>query len=463
MPAPDGQTPYDFVYDEVKLTSDRGEAFDIASAVLEMSLFEHLWKPYMHGKIVLVDTADLFQSIQFRGTEKLSIRISFPNDVNRLPYKKKFVITNIESHKKGNDNAALIIFNIVEEHFYRSKIKKISRAYEGKPREIIEKILRDADPSKKIEFLSTEVQEPFRYLVPYLTPIQAIEYVIPKATTRTGLPYFLYSPISLEDKLVWNGLNTVLSNPLLTPLEFIYSQFHTGKQDTGGGATASFTTARRGRRMPPDEQGLTIENYQHWNAYDLLSRIESGSIGADFTARNMNEFDFQNFHHQYPDALEAIQQFLPGNQRRFNYDDESWGGVHTNDGERIYLAYLSVIYSDGFNNPYDMEMQENPKRTAIAHALRQNMKQDNIDIQVPGYNFFTRSDDDIARRVGSSIGRSIRLLFMTNDTEFNPENPDEFIDKKLSGQYFITAAHHHFDDSKYTVSATCSKYSELNE
>jgi hypothetical protein len=469
MPAPDGQTPYDFVYDKVTITSDRGgTAFDIGPAILEMSLFEHLWDSYMTGKILLADTTDLFQSIQFRGTEKIELEISFPNDETRDSYKKRFVITSIDSHQKGNDNAAMILFNIIEEHFYLSKIKKVNKAYDGKPSEILTQMVRDAQLDKTISVESLEAQSPFRYIVPWLTPIQAMDYITEKATTTDGLPYFLFSPIANEDELVFKSLEDILERGPITADEFIFSQMHTGKQDGSISSSVNINDPRitgqersRSERMDLEKKAKTIEDYQHWNTYDLLSRVQEGTIGAKYYIRNANQFQGDEYHHGYDESLARLEQFLPANQRRLVYDNQSFDGIHSNDAARFYIAYLNVLYSDGIANPFDFEMQLDPNRRAIANSLRNNMKMDNIDIQVPGYHFFPSTSDTNAD--GRSIGRNLRLLFMTNDIDFDPNDPDSFIDKKLSGEYFITAAHHHFGSTRYTVSLTCSKYSELNE
>jgi len=210
-----------------------------------------------------------------------------------------------------------------------------------------------------------------------------------------------------------------------------------------------------------DQKALTIENYQHWNSYDLLSRIQDGVIGSRYVIRNANEFAKRDFHYDYTETLNQMETLFPTNQKRRLYDDVSFEGIHNNDAEEFYMTYLNVLYSDGVNNPYDFEIQSDPKRMANAHAVREHMKNDNIDIQVPGYNFFPFNGD--TNTDGRSVGRSIKLLFKNNDVEFDPNDPDKFIDKKLSGQYFMTAVHHNFSSTKYTVSATCSKFSELNE
>jgi len=471
MAAPDGRTPYDFVYDKVTISADRGGAIDIADAIVEMSIFEHLWEPWSHGRIMLADTADLFQSIQFRGTERVNVKISFPNNDEKKPYHKTFVITNIESHKKGNDNAAVILFDVIEEHFFKSKIKRINQAFDGKPNQIVSRILSESDIGKTLAKQSDEVQAPFRYIVPKESPLKAIQYVTNKATTVKGFPYFLYSPLSVENELVWKSLEDIIQDGPIFQDEFIYSQWHTGKQDGTIGVGSSSVDVNdprnsgqqnsRARSMIMDQKALTIENYQHWNSYDLLSRVQSGAIGSRYLIRNANQFDAKNYHYDYTETLSEVRNLMPSKQRRLSYDEKAYEGIHNNDAVDFYIAYLNVLYSDGMANPYDMEMQDNPKRISIAHSLRENMKFDNVDVQVPGYHFFDFNGN--TNTDGRSIGRSIRLLFMNNDVEFDPNDPDKFVDKKLSGQYFITAAHHHFDTTKYTVSATCSKYAELNE
>lgn len=469
MPAPDSKTPYDFIYDFVTIRSDRGGSLDISEAVGQIDLYEHLEKSFMTGTIILSDTTDLFNVIQFRGTEYVDIQISFPSD-QRLPLRKTFIVTKVDQNKKGlNDNTAAIIIQLVEEHFFLSKITNLSKAYEGKPNEIIQTVLTDSRIGRSLFQETPEAQTPVRYLSPYVTPLKIARYMTNLSTTEEGLPYFLYSSLSAEsEEIVFRHLGEILESPIDRD-PFIYSQALTGLMNGSlpGSSGVDLYDPRlsgselsRGRTIELEKKGRVIEDYRHWNSYDLLRQAELGNIGTDYELVNANQFNTRGFHLDYTDTLSQLNPYLPRDQVNPTYDSTSFGGIHNRRVAQAQIMYLSNIYSDSFYNPYDNELYTSPGRLANAKALRESLSLDMIDVKVPGFNFFPFAGDS-GRRKGRCVGRSVNLKFLNNNIEADLTDPDNSIDKKISGQYMVYSAKHTFGMTKYTVSMTCAKYSDL--
>lgn len=468
MPAPDSKTPYDFVYDEVTIRSDRGGGLDVAAAVVQLDLFEHLEKSYMSGTMVLGDTVDLFNVIQFRGTEYVDISISFPDDT-KLPLRKTFIISKVDQTKKGlNDNTAVIVLQLTEAHFFLSKITLLSKAYEGKPSEIIQTVLEDSRIEKDLFNETTEVQSPIRYLAPYVSPLKIARYMTDLSTTQEGLPYFLYSTLTNESELVFRHLGEVLDSPIDRD-PFIYSQSLTGKMDgtLPGSSGVDLNDPRlsgqelsRGRTIALEKKGKVIEDYRHWNSYDILKQAEIGNIGSEYELINANQFATTGFHHNYIESFSNVNPYLPSNQRNLSYDSVSFGGLHTRNTAQIPIMYTSNLYTDSFYNPYDNEFFQSPNRLASSRALRGMISMDAIDVRVPGYNFFSNTSDTTPNR-GKCVGRSVNLKFLNNNIDADLGDPNDAIDMKISGQYMVYSAKHTFSLSKYTISMTCSKYTDL--
>ena len=73
------RTPFDFQIESVVVTADRLDfgqrEFDISNVISEINIFEMVDKPFLTGTILFLDNANLFNDINWLGTEKISMTI----------------------------------------------------------------------------------------------------------------------------------------------------------------------------------------------------------------------------------------------------------------------------------------------------------------------------------------------------------------------------------------------------
>ena len=99
MSRTDLQSVEDFVLNEVIMTSERWAApANITNIVAEINIYESIYEQYLTGSILIIDTVDLYRSLDIQGTERLQITVSLPL-VNAIPITKNFVIVNAEKAK----------------------------------------------------------------------------------------------------------------------------------------------------------------------------------------------------------------------------------------------------------------------------------------------------------------------------------------------------------------------------
>jgi len=450
MAVPDnkpGRTPYDYSIKSATISNDRmGEKLKVGPAIAELVLYEHIEKPFMTGVLTLLDTVDLYNRINFQGTDIFEMEFHYPNTEKKIV--KKFIISSLDGSQKSNDTVDLMIFHLVEYDFFKSRSQSISKAYFDTPRKIIERALREGEIEKELVVGDMEpVQERFRYIAPYINPFAVCQEIKSVCTTESGFPYYLYSTANLDDKLVFRNLKELLQrSPTVDKKRpFTYSSLSVQRQETATNI---------------DEGSRVIEGYRVVHNGDLLNLMTRGFLGSTLETVNVNEFNPRSLDFDVTTVLDQITQLYPEGQRESFYDDEFMGGLHNQQSRHITNISMSNIYSDGQAGIHEVSMWDNPLKIFTQEAIRALQAFSSIDVKLPGYQFFGEPDEE------RTVGANINLRFYNNDarnitTDNREEN--EVIDTKKTGQYMIYAARHTFTPSRYDVTATCVKFTDLEE
>ena len=163
---------------QFKVGPQVSDELDIIQTSVELSIFEHISMPYLTAKLVLVDDFGLLDFPGIEGTEKVVIEFGYPATYIKN-IKKTFVIRSIGSAEKYNDYTNVFVFDLIEDIGFYDKVQKISKGYTGTGEQIIQTILQD---KLNIELDTTNCkpsyQEAFRYVVPYICPLQACQEVL---------------------------------------------------------------------------------------------------------------------------------------------------------------------------------------------------------------------------------------------------------------------------------------------
>ena len=98
-----------FIITEASITSNQtgDRSFDIKSIILEVDLFENIERPYITGRLLLIDDNSIFDGtahLQYKGTEKLKLRIEVISITqDNYIIEKEFVMTTMRyMTKSGN-------------------------------------------------------------------------------------------------------------------------------------------------------------------------------------------------------------------------------------------------------------------------------------------------------------------------------------------------------------------------
>ena len=85
-------TPFDFTFEKVIITADRFDfEVNLTYMISEINMFEHVDKPYLTGTILFNDNANLYNEINWLGTEKVEITIKTDDKLADHQITKKFI------------------------------------------------------------------------------------------------------------------------------------------------------------------------------------------------------------------------------------------------------------------------------------------------------------------------------------------------------------------------------------
>jgi hypothetical protein len=198
---------------------DGSKGFDIKSVFEELSIFDNIMMPCMSGNIVIKDAVGLASKINFDGTEYLEIDIIKDlQNSDSMFFKKRFVIYKLTDRKELTQRSEIYTLHFVSEEFVLSEQKKLKQSYKGTYYDMVVKILSD---HLKVPFETIldgnrsgiANMEPTKglhtYVVPNLTPFQAIEYISKVAINNSGTPDYLFWQTQLGYNFM--SLSTLLS------------------------------------------------------------------------------------------------------------------------------------------------------------------------------------------------------------------------------------------------------------
>ena len=346
--------------------------FNITSVINEVNIYEHVDKPYLTGQVVFADTNRILETAEISGTELVTIEISSTLDDSEFTIMKKFIISEIVQSVKSNDNTELVGISLIEDIGYYSRLMRVQKPYSGVPSSIINNILGEYLGRSVAQIGGSEHTDGnMKVLIPNMEPIQAANWIKDRASSATGLPYFLFSTIC-DDQLRFLDLEKILN---LTPLnQSTYD--YTFSQSIGSG----FETQ-------DPRQFYSIRNFKYTNIEDQLMMARKGFTGSTYnfidTIKNKS----------YTSRINAQEVFggipYPPRQNLPIYDGITafpGGAMHNYDTSEISQMAPSKTFEDGSFNYYEASGTSSHMFKAKSKSLRHFLHKSSIDISVKDQN-----------------------------------------------------------------------------
>ena len=410
---------------------------EIRNSVVQLEIFENIELPYLTGKLYFKDDAGAFDSIGFDGVETCEIVFSQPkpgsNDI-----RKKFVVKSVLDTMKINDLGEAISLYLIEKVGYDGSIDRFSKSYTGTPLEIINKIATEKlgvtinQPSVK------PVQKTMKVVIPFLTPLEAIAFVMERMSTKDGLPYYFYSAMN-NSLLQIKSLEELLkSKPWNEKKPYRYSR--------------AFTQGHTNNNDPKDAF-VVQKYYAPTKAEDTLDLIVKGSIGGNFSIIDATTGRFETKHFDITKIFSKLESngVVPKGLTKVIETKYDGKDLHSLQSLNVCRSVMVNTY-ENVNNYYQEDTLDLFELDMVKKAIKSILFKSPINLKVSGAPYLLG--------INQSIGRQIEYFHLNNNlqgTEGVNGSEDKVKDKKRSGIYMIFSAHHTFFATRHTTELSAVK------
>lgn len=444
------QSQFSILEASIILSSVKNEdkVVDVRGNIIELVFYENLYKPFVDASIVLIDDFGLRNALSIQGTERIKLVLGSASNPEEPTIIKYFFFSQINDVKKMNERSEILSINLVEEHVYVNSVKQFSRSYTNTLENIIKNISENelGKPVEEVLF-DGSVQGERKIIVPYMSPLEAMQWIRDRATTRTGSPIFLYGSL-YKNAIQMSSLDNLLKEDVLNEkLPLRYS------------SAISSVDADHEPLRPYYE----IISFKQQGSESSQALYENGSIGSYYASLDAGTGVIVGNHISIRDVVDEFytNELLSPNTVQSVYDpsleidgklSDEYNSVHIHQviSSGTYNQFKSyheesTILSDDNNL---IESRLKVKNKIIRSILKKNI----IDIGMNGSLYF-------AGKI--SVGRKLRVLFINSNVESDNKDPNKQIDVLKSGDYLILAISHKLVNEKHTAVLRITKLGEL--
>jgi len=398
---------------------EKGIEVDISLSILELSLFESVNVPYIAGQMLCADTQGIFQELQMDGTERLKLNIiSSEFEYN---FTRDFIITRTIGKTQIGESGHGYNFYIAEESFFTNVLNKISRAYSGKPHEIIKNIL-STEFKKELNLIGKETsQAPLTYISPFISPFHIIDNIRKRSCDVNGYPFFVYASLN-DDKIRMKSLSEILETQPVNKIPFTYS-------------TAQNFNPNR------EKQLTNIEGFEELGANDTAELLLKGAVQNQYNTLNISTNQRNtNDRFNITEILDAKDNSIFN--KDFTFNDKKLDEYNPN----VIFNLVNYTTADelGYHDEADIEKHMNKMKS---NALITALEKKKINIVLAGVLNYL---DDVV-----FVGEQILINL--------PRHTAGVLDEVTSGPYIVLQTKHLFSENKYTMGLTCSKLTNATD
>jgi len=418
--------------------------FDVKNQVAEINIYESIEELSLTGTIAIVDDKSLYELINFNGTERIKLEMSGLGKDTDPVFEKTFIMTNIVKQLKGNDKSSIYVFDIIDEHGFISEAERLRGSYRGRIDDIVKRIsLTQLNKSVDIsyQFLSKKdrvdaVQDDIRVIIPNLSPINAIKWLLSRATTQTGSPFFLWASIHDENLRLGNLDVMYRQTPFNDKLPYTFNPSNVNVAED----------------KTEFEQGFTIKGLGLGEMGDTLNLVANGSVGASQSITNLNTGQIMQQHYDVQRTINNLDQqdvIKKKNQnvfdRKFKLKDKL---INEYQGQNVHQVVSTGTYGK-FKSYHDEFEEEKHLKKLESASIKDLLVKNMMSITVPGTAFFLGK---------AAVGDTVNLSVVNDNLEVGKQsNADDMLDKNKSGKHLIYDLRHTFRGTQHDVTMNVCK------
>ena len=321
----------DYVLKQVVLINHVGKKVDVKHIMLELNIYESIYKNAVTGSIVIADEGNQIARMSIQGLERIAFHLKTPG----VAYGKEDVVDaseetgepyhiyNISDRKQLNRGVMSYTLHFASREFMRNIRTKVSQAYDGKYDRAVIDIMKDKnylDSRKKLHYEPTGNAN--KIVVPNLPPFEAISMIAKKsvADKSKGVGYYFYETTGGYYFRSWQSMITNQGEFARPPRQQFYYQPQ--RMSSNSKSTDQDKIERAYE---------SVEEYEFvTNFHDVAANTILGTYGHRVISHNLfdksydiNDYNFHNEYRKTPhtDTVEDAKNKFPISNTPVDYDN----------------------------------------------------------------------------------------------------------------------------------------------
>jgi len=443
----------DYVLPNIFIVSNEGHAIECRDYVVELNIYEDIYKNAVTGTLVMLDPVNLISKIPLQGTERVMFQLGTPGTKGSSNLTvdatettgHPFHIYKLSARQQQKDGVESYILHFCSREMFRNLRTRESRAYNGNLDISAYKIFANKsalDGRKKFKYEPTRNQD--KIVMPNVRPFDAIKMLASRALSKNGKSagYLFYETTkafyfrSIENMLATQSIFTRDEE-----IELTFSPKNIG-------------TGRGTRDASLEFNQFDVDKYEFIQHYDTAANQALGTYASNIIMHNIYDKSYNktsfNFHDYYSDEYHADKVNDTGTQ--FNYPvtrtpvdvDE----LSVSDYPDSFISLQPTTrYLHGENTGIFGTDPDSEGLTEARRISRKNQTEFSslLQIEMPGHSYL-EAGDVIKFNLISQEPKEKKLMSSgkTND-EYH------------SGRYIITKLRHQVVKQGYVMVLECVK------
>ena len=454
----DIQQPGDYILPNIILVSHTGNAVDIRDMVIELNIYESIYKNAVTGTLAIFDTANLIQNIPLQGTERLMFKLSTPGTQNNSNLTidatettgNPFHIYKLSDRQELKEGVESYLLHFCSREMFRNMRHRVSKAYNGNLDSSAVQIFTDEqrlDGKKQFKVEPTRNQD--KIVMPNVRPFKAINMLASRALSKNGKSagYLFYETTkAFYFRSFENMLATLSVFPRDEEIEVNYSPKNVG--------------AGQGKFKVSQEYNMfNVDNYSFNQHYDTASNTIGGTYASNIIMHNIYDKSYNttsfNFHDSFHEEYHADKVGDRGSQLNYPVSRTPISLELTDDGSRqkaisdypdSYVSlkpttrYLHGENTGMFGTDSGAEGYTEARRIS---RTNQAINMSVLRLELPGHSYLEAGDVIKFNLPSQEPGKGIER--------------GTILDEHHSGRYIITKLRHQVAKEGYSIILECIK------
>ena len=420
----------DVVIRTCRVVASSGAVLEFKHMMLEFNYYEDIFSNQVSGTILINDSVNYLNLLQFDGNERMII--SFDNPSKDTPLERSFRLYKVSNRKKTNDRNENYFLHFCSEELLISEQNRISKSYKNKELyKILTSICTDYLKIKSDKLFIEKTIGVRDIIIPSYKPFQAINWLcslaLSKETSSVGTTYLFY-----ESK---NGFNFASLSSLFKQKvyrTFLYEQKNLNKLDDN----LLTDTAK---------DINSVISYEHINNFDTLANSNRGAFNNKLITIDPLRGKFGESSFKYDEFKKESPSL---NKSGFDADTQNRLGKTAEESTSVVKYVLSTTgqSENAYIKGKKVSVNENRIEQIVPYRIAQLalLNSNKMRLLIPG---------DVNMTVGLVV--KFNLPSVSRKT-FGEEEFDSF----YSGNYLVTGVRHivqHQENTFVTVIEICKE------